>query len=90
MTLTEQTLARVDAVLRSSEVNTGERRALLFALCPGLSIMHCDASDVLEEPFRSYATVDLHLVDARGHCVQMTTDVNVATGILLAVGASAG
>ncbi|WP_043606395.1 hypothetical protein [Novosphingobium sp. Rr 2-17] len=88
MTLTEQTLATVDAVLRASEGSAGQVRSLLLAQCPGLSVMQCDASDVLEEPFRSYAAIDLHLVDARGHCVQMTADLNAATGILLASGST--
>ena len=34
----------------------------------------CDASDVTEAPFRSYARFDLHLLDGADHCVQITAD----------------
>ena len=46
--------------------------------------MQCDASDVLEDPWRSYADIDLHLIDASSHCTVMTTDPQRASGVLLA------
>jgi hypothetical protein len=51
---------------------------------PNLSWTRCDASDVTEEPFRSYSRFDVHLVDRSDHCVQITADPARATGIVLA------
>lgn len=51
---------------------------------PHLSWTRCDASDVLEEPFRSYGPIDLHLLDSADHCVRIVTDPAQATGIILA------
>ncbi len=88
MRLTQQTLATVDAMLRSNSGSTREIRTLLQEQCAGLPIMLCDASDVLEEPYRNYGNVYLHLVDVRGHCTVMTADPDAATGILLASGST--
>ena len=51
---------------------------------PHLSWTKCDASDVPETPFRTYACFDLHLVDRSDHCVRITADPSRATGIVLA------
>jgi hypothetical protein len=51
---------------------------------PHLSWARCDASDVLEEPFRSYGLIDLHLLDSADHCVRIVTDPALATGVILA------
>lgn len=51
---------------------------------PHLSWTRCDASDVTEEPFRTYSRFDVHLVDRSDHCVQITADPARATGIVLA------
>ena len=51
---------------------------------PHLSWTKCDASDVIETPFRSYPRYDIHLLDAADHCVQMTTEPERATGVVIA------
>lgn len=51
---------------------------------PHLSWTRCDASDVIEEPFRTYSHFDIHLLDGADHCVRITTDPAQATGIILA------
>ena len=51
---------------------------------PHLSWTRCDASDVVEEPFRSYLRFDLHLLNSTDHCAQITVDPTCATGIILA------
>jgi hypothetical protein len=51
---------------------------------PGLVVLSCDAADILEDPWRSYPAIDLHFVDTRNHCTEMTRDPAVATGLLLA------
>jgi hypothetical protein len=51
---------------------------------PHLSWTWCDASDVSEEPFRTYARFDVHLLDSADHCCHITADPTRATGIVLA------
>jgi hypothetical protein len=51
---------------------------------PHLAWTRCDASDVSETPFRSLAGFDLHLIDGADHCLQLTSDPERATGIVLA------
>lgn len=59
--------------------------AALRQLAPGLSATRCDKSDIQDEtPFRSYEHCDLFLLDARDHCVKVTSDPSVATGVVLA------
>ena len=49
-----------------------------------LSWTRCDASDLAEEPFRSYGRFDLHLLDSSDHCAQVTSDPARATGVIVA------
>lgn len=56
----------------------------LRAALPRLTVTRCDAADLDQTPYRSYAGLDLHLVDGSGHCWQITTDPAAATGIVLA------
>jgi hypothetical protein len=49
-----------------------------------LSWTRCDASDVIESPFRSFAHCDLHLLDGADHCVGVTDDPAQATGLIVA------
>ncbi len=58
--------------------------AQLRSRFPNLSWTQCDASDVAEEPFRTFSRFDVHLVDRSDHCVQITGDPARATGIVVA------
>ncbi len=51
---------------------------------PKLSWTRCDASDVVEAPYRSSALYDIHLLNSSDHCSQITSDPAQATGIILA------
>jgi hypothetical protein len=51
---------------------------------PHLTWTKCDASDVIEEPFRSFKGYDVHLLNAKDHCVQVTTEPGEATGFAIA------
>jgi hypothetical protein len=57
---------------------------LLRARFPHLSWTRCDASDVTEAPLQTSGAFDLHLLDGSEHCVQITDDLERATGIVLA------
>ncbi len=51
---------------------------------PELSWTRCDASEMIEEPYRSASRYDIHLVDRNDHCVQVTHDPARASGVVLA------
>lgn len=83
MALGADELNEIEKVLSTSEggaSSLGELRRRF----PRLTWMRCDASDVIETPFRSYMRFDLHLIDGSDNCVQITADPTRATGIVLA------
>jgi len=51
---------------------------------PKLSWTRCDASDVVEAPYKSTTVYDIHLLNSSDHCSQITSDPAQATGIILA------
>ena len=83
MALAADELSEIDRML-SDPANAAGVVAALRGRFPHLSWTRCDASDVTEEPFRSYPGFDLHLLDRTDHCVQITPDPARATGIVLA------
>lgn len=51
----------------------------------GVVVTRCDADDMRgETPFRRLPGFDLFLVDTSGHCVQLVSDLNDASGIIVA------
>lgn len=83
MAVSPDVLTEIEQVLSAPDVDAGAVTALRGRF-PHLSWTKCDASDVVETPFRSLARFDLHLVDTADHCVQITTDPERATGIIVA------
>jgi len=83
MALAENELAEIENVLASPNAGSevyGELRRRF----PHLAWTRCDASDVTETPFRSFAAFDLHLLDSSDHCALVTDDPSRATGVILA------
>ena len=82
MSVTANDLIEIDKMLSTpnsdTQVVTELRRRF-----PHLSWTQCDASDVIEAPFRSYARFDLHLLDSTDHCSQITHDPARASGFVL-------
>lgn len=81
--LTAENLAQIEALLAAPD-------ATLTALSdfrqrfPGVSYTRCDPSDVDgENPYKEFARFTLYLVSAVNHCVTMTRDPAVATGIIV-------
>jgi hypothetical protein len=83
MALSPDVLTEIEQALSAPDVDAAAVAALRGRF-PHLSWTRCDASDVVETPFRSLARFDLHLVDTADHCVQITTDPERATGIIVA------
>ena len=82
MALTTENLTEISELLTAD--TDGTAFMALRQKFPDLAWTRCDASDVFEEPYQSHGDYDLHLIDARDHCVQITGDPEQATGILLA------
>ncbi|MGE4531633.1 MAG: hypothetical protein AB7C98_09965 [Acidithiobacillus sp.] len=89
MELTEESLALLFEKAQDA-CRSGEGiLPVLRADFPGLPITQCPAGDVTDAPFRAGEFFDLHLLDTRGHCWEVTSDSVAATGILLAMHRSA-
>jgi hypothetical protein len=83
MALNEVQLHNIEEFLLADPA--GGNVAAFRTAFPGVTMTHCDATDMGDEPpFRSYAQFDLYLIDARDHCVQLTTDPAAATGVVMA------
>lgn len=83
MALDENTLIELEQLITAAE-GRASPFAELRRRFPNLALVRCDASDVTEPPFRSFPHFDLHLLDRSDHCVQITADPLLATGIVLA------
>ncbi|MFG1479741.1 DUF6129 family protein [Xanthobacter sp. V4C-4] len=83
MAVSDTDLSEIEKVLATEDLAT-PAFAVLRQRFPQLSWTKCDASDVTEPPFRTVAAYDIHLLDTADHCVQLTTDLARATGIVLA------
>lgn len=83
MAVSDTDLSEIEKVLTAEDLAT-PAFAELRRRFPQLSWTQCDASDVTEDPFRTYPRFDLHLLDTADHCAQITTDPARATGIILA------
>lgn len=74
----------IDATLATAAADP-EAVAALRKIAPGVHAIRCDKTDIQDEtPFRSYENCDLFLIDGRDHCVKITSDPTVATGLVVA------
>jgi hypothetical protein len=84
MGLAPELLEAIDATLASAAADLAAVAALR-KIAPGVNAIRCDRTDIQDEtPFRSYANCDLFLIDGREHCVKITSDPTVATGLVVA------
>lgn len=83
MTVSPDELSNIEKTLCEPGIGSGVI-AVLKRRYPHLSWTVCDASDLVEEPFQTCGSFDVHLVDSRDHCVLITQDPENATGIILA------
>jgi hypothetical protein len=83
MALAATDLAEIERILAAPEPAADGYLALRRQM-PHLAFIRCDAADVAETPFRSFAGYDLHLLDGSDHCAAITADPDRATAIVLA------
>ena len=84
MPITIEQMREIEDVIGSSPVDAG-LIARLRGVAPGVTATRCDASDMTDEtPYRSHDRANLYLLDGRDHCVRVTDDPAVATGVIVA------
>ncbi|MFG1346305.1 hypothetical protein V5F59_15530 [Xanthobacter autotrophicus DSM 431] len=83
MALSENDLSEIEKLLTAEDLQ-GPVFGELRRRFPTLSWTQCDASDVTEDPFRTYSKFDIHLLDTADHCAHITSDPGRATGVILA------
>jgi hypothetical protein len=84
MALAADTLAQVQSLLEASGT-TSERIASLRQAFPGVSLTCCDASDMdTETAVLEIDRYQVYLIDTSEHCVRITTQVQAATGLIVA------
>ena len=84
MAMSAEELTEIEAALAAPDADA-RLVAQLRQRFSHLSWTRCDASDVTEAPFRSFARFDLHLLDSADHCAHITLDPARATGIIVAL-----
>lgn len=81
--LTTENLAQIEALLSAPDATLPALQDFKQSF-PGVSFTRCDPSDVDgERPYKEFARYNLYLVSAVNHCVTMTRDPAVATGIIV-------
>jgi hypothetical protein len=83
MALSAEELTEIDRVLSGLSADAPVI-AEMKRRFPKLSWTRCDASDVIEAPYKSNTLYDIHLLNSSDHCSQITSDPEQATGIILA------
>jgi hypothetical protein len=78
------TLDRIADMTQSQGLDEATVQALRAAW-PGMHFSYCMDDDICGvAPVRELRGVNLYLVDAREHCLSLTSDPDVATGLVLA------
>lgn len=78
------TIDRIAQVALAQGLDEGTVQGLRAAW-PGMHFSYCMDDEICGvEPVRELRGLNLYLVDGRGHCLSLTTDPEVATGLVLA------
>jgi len=81
--LSTENLAQIEALLAAPDADASVLQDFRQRF-PGVSLTRCDPSDVDgERPYKEFARFTLYLVSAVNHCVTMTRDPSIATGIIV-------
>ncbi len=81
--LTTENLTQIEALLAPPDAELSAFSDFRQRF-PGVSYTRCDPSDVDgEKPYKEFTRFNLYLVSAVNHCVTMTRDPAVATGIIV-------
>ena len=81
MAIKAEELQDIEAMLADADASI---YATLRQKYPHLAWSRCDASDVDQEPYRSFKSFDVHLFDVSNHCPVVVNDPAAASGMILA------
>lgn len=84
MCISAETMNEIESTLNQFDKLTANPLPILKDCFPDLSFVRMSASDMDEAPFRSLPHFNLYLLDGREHCVQLTNDPSLATGVVVA------
>lgn len=84
MCISTEIMTEIEESLAAFHKLTNNPLPMLKESFPGVFFVRMSASDIPESPFRSLPDYDLHLLDGRDHCVQLTNDPSHATGVVVA------
>ncbi|ACB94058.1 hypothetical protein [Beijerinckia indica] len=81
--LSTENLAEIETMLAGPEADPSVLQDFRQRF-PGVSLTRCDPSDVDgEKPYKEFPRFTLYLVSAANHCVTITRDPEIATGIIV-------
>jgi len=82
--LSSEYLTQIEALLGAPDADASVLQDFRQRF-PGISFTRCDASDVDgERPYKEFEHFTLYLVSAVDHCVTLTRDPSIATGVVVA------
>jgi hypothetical protein len=84
MCITVETLQEIESALIEFKRETNNPLPLLKSCFPDLNFVGLSARDIDEPPFRSLDDFNLYLLDTREHCVRITSNPDMATGVVVA------
>ena len=84
MCISIETLNEIEVALGEFTKVSNNPLPFLKGCFPSLSFVRLSAKDIDEPPFRALEDYNLYLLDAREHCVQITSNPNEATGVVVA------
>lgn len=84
MCISVETINEIESALIEFKRSTNNPLPLLKDCFPDLSFVRLSASDIDEPPFRKLDDCNLYLLDTREHCARITSDLSMATGIVVA------
>jgi len=84
MCISTETLSEIETALVEFNKLSNNPLPMLKDCFPDLSFVRLSARDMDEPPFRALENFNLYLLDTREHCVQITNDPSVASGIVVA------
>jgi hypothetical protein len=84
MCISNEVMAEIESTLLQFEQNTSNPVSILKECFPDLTFVRMSDSDMDIEPYLSAQNYNLYLLDGRDHCVQLTQNIEHATGVVVA------
>ncbi|HEY3301053.1 MAG TPA: hypothetical protein VGJ90_09795 [Methylophilaceae bacterium] len=83
MCISNEVIAEIESTLLQFEQNTSNPVPILKECFPQLTFLRMSDSDMDVPPYLSAQKYNLYLLDGREHCVQLTHNLEHATGIIV-------